>query len=635
MTSESLPLEPGALGGATAAPGSSWLRLFVAFAGSAIVGAVLLLALLVGIQAAYAGRALPGVNVAGVDIAGMTPEAAAASLEASLPSLQNGTLSLVIGDETLPLEYRDLGRTYDTDAMLDAAFAVGRSGDPLARGLEELRTLIRGSQIAPRVRWDEGMLATALSAAAKGFDREAVDATVTRGDNGQFVVTGAAYGRRLDPAPALADVREILADPEAPAASTVKVSVEPVMPRVLTAQAEYARSRAELLASMKLTAVSGKDKWVIAAKEVRSWITFRPGAYGGLRVELVGPQMAKSLTALAKKVAREPKDAAFLTGKTGLIVGVVSGVNGRTLDVVASMSAIVATYEPYGEDPLPPPTVELAVTVAKPKLTTEEANKVAPLMTRLSTWTTYYPPGEGNFFGANIQVPARIISGTVVPNGSWFSFWDTVGIPTAEQGYGPGGVIVNGHSDPTGAFAGGICSCSTTLFNAAIRAGLPFGARDNHYYYIPRYPLGLDATVWMYSWTSRQDMTFKNDTGHPILIRSLNSYGVVRFDIYGVPDGRRTTFSKPIIKDVVKSHDTTVYTTEIPEGTQKRVEFPHDGMNVWVTRTVTRNGVVIHKETIYSDYKVVIGELWIGVAATTTTTPTPTPSASSTSTVWA
>ena len=627
MTSESLPLEPGALGGATAAtPGSPWLRLFVAFVGSAIAGAGLLLALLVGIQAAYAGRALPGVNVAGVDVAGMTRDAAAASLEASLPSLTNGTLSLVIGDETLPLRYGDLGREYDTDAMLDAAFAVGRGGDPLARGLEELRTLVRGNQIAPQVRWNEAMLATALSAAAKGFDREPVDATVTRAENGHFVVTEASYGRRLDPTAALTEVRQILADPAAPAASTVKVSVEPLMPRVLSAQAEYARSRAELLASMKLTVVSGKDKWTIPAKEVRSWISFRPDTYGGLRVELVGPQMAKSLTALAKKVALVPKDAAFLTGKTGLIVGVVKGVNGRALNVVGSMTAIATAYEAYGEDPLPAPVVKLAITVVPPKLTTEEANKVAPLMTRLSTWTTYYPPGEGNFFGANIQIPARIISGTVVPAGSWFSFWDTVGIPTESQGYGPGGFIKNGHST-IGALAGGICSCSTTLFNAAVRAGLQIGARSNHYYYIPRYPLGLDATVSMYNNTPSQDITFKNDTKYPILIRSFNSYGVVRFDIYGVPDGRRTTFSKPIVKNVVKAVDTTLETTAIPVGTTKRVEFPHDGMDVWVTRTVTRGGVVIHKETFFSDYGRVDGELWIGVAPSEPSpTPTPTPS---------
>jgi hypothetical protein len=96
------------------------------------------------------------------------------------------------------------------------------------------------------------------------------------------------------------------------------------------------------------------------------------------------------------------------------------------------------------------------------------------------------------------------------------------------------------------------------------------------------------------------------------------------------------TFSKPIVKNVVKAVDTTVKTTAIPVGTQKRVEFPHDGMDVWVTRTVTRNGVVIHQETFFSHYGRVDGELWIGVAPSDpSATPTPSPSASSTTTVWA
>ena len=636
MTSESLPLDAGALGGTTAAaPGSPWLRLLAAFVGSAFAGGVLLLALLVSIQVAYAGRALPGVRVGGVDLGGLTRAEAGSRLEAALPSLDDGTLSLVIGGETIALGYAQLGREYDSEAMLDAAFGIGRGGAPLARGVEELRALVRGAELAPVVRWNDAALAMALRTAAEDFDRVAVDAVVSRDDAGRFVMSEAAYGRRLDQAAAAADVRAILAAPDAPSQTSVQVLVDPILPRVLTAQAEYARSRAEALASLDLTTHDGKDTWVISAEEIRSWVTFRPAPFGGLRVEVVGPQMAASLATLAKDVARKPKDAAFLTGKDGAIVGVVRGVNGRTLDVTGSMTGIAAALERF-EEGSPPPSIQLAVIVTAPKLTTEEANKVAPLMTRLGTWTTYYPPGEGNYWGANISVPAKIISGTVVNAGSWFSFWDAVGIPTPEQGYGPGGVIVNGRSDPTGAFAGGICSCSTTLFNAAARAGLQLGIRNNHYYYIPRYPLGLDATVWMYTWTARGDMTFRNDTGHPILIRSINKYGVVRFDIYGVRDGRKTTFSKPIIKNVVKAVDRTIYTTEIPAGTQKRVEFPHDGMDVWVTRTVTRDGVIIHQETYYSDYHKVDGELWIGVAPSPEPTPSPspepTPSSSTTTT---
>ena len=104
---------------------------------------------------------------------------------------------------------------------------------------------------------------------------------------------------------------------------------------------------------------------------------------------------------------------------------------------------------------------------------------------------------EKNGFGANIWIPALTIDGYVVGPREKFDFWKAVGPVTRAKGYRQGGAIINGRTEPQGALAGGICSCSTTLFNAALRAGFPMGARRNHYYYIDRYPLGLDATVFI------------------------------------------------------------------------------------------------------------------------------------------
>ena len=39
------------------------------------------------------------------------------------------------------MEYEELGRGYETQAMVDAAFGIGRNGNPLADGLERLRSL--------------------------------------------------------------------------------------------------------------------------------------------------------------------------------------------------------------------------------------------------------------------------------------------------------------------------------------------------------------------------------------------------------------------------------------------------------------------------------------------------------------
>src|SRR5439155_13632749 len=125
-------------------------------------------------------------------------------------------------------------------------------------------------------------------AAAAKFDREAVDATVTRDAKGHFVVSTATYGRRLDQPAAVAAVHEILAAPDAPSDATVTVSVQPIMPSVLTSLADFAAARAEALASLQLTTFSGKDTWLITPAQVRSWISFKPGTFGSLRIEVIG-----------------------------------------------------------------------------------------------------------------------------------------------------------------------------------------------------------------------------------------------------------------------------------------------------------------------------------------------------------
>jgi vancomycin resistance protein YoaR len=251
-------------------------------------------------------------------------------------------------------------------------------------------------------------------------------------------------------------------------------------------------------------------------------------------------------------------------------------------------------------------------------------------MKQISTWTTYYQPGPSNGYGANITIPTRTIDGYVLAPGAVFDFWQAIGVVSAATGYLPGGAIIDGKSEPTGALAGGICSCSTTLFNAAARAGLEILSRVNHYYYIDRYPLGLDATVFESDSGSVTTMSFRNDTAYPILIRGYTLAGAVKFSLFSVPTGRQVTFSQPTVTNRNPGVETTEYTTSIPAGTTKRLEYPTIGMRVSVTRTVTdAAGVVIHHDVFNSNYARVDGLTLIGRAPSaggTTPSPTPRPS---------
>jgi vancomycin resistance protein YoaR len=142
------------------------------------------------------------------------------------------------------------------------------------------------------------------------------------------------------------------------------------------------------------------------------------------------------------------------------------------------------------------------------------------------------------------------------------------------------------------------------------------GARSNHKYYIPRYPLGLDATVSIMG-GGRQTMTFTNDMKTPIVILSFKIRhglrGYVRYQIWGVPDGRTVSLSRPSVSNVRVATTNTVTVTTLPHGVRQQVEYPSNQMDVSVTRVVrAANGRVLHDDTWVSHYVLWNGLIQVG-----------------------
>ena len=232
-------------------------------------------------------------------------------------------------------------------------------------------------------------------------------------------------------------------------------------------------------------------------------------------------------------------------------------------------------------------------------------------MELLGRWKTRFVPSNLNGDGANINTPAKRINDTIVRPGHTFNFISAV-IPITEPPYHLGGVLRNGQIIEDGVLGGGMCSASTTLFNAAMRAGLTVNERHAHALYISRYPVGLDATV-LGTASRGQNVVFTNDTGHNILIRGIPGRRRVIFEIYGVNDGRTIKLSEPRIENRVDALKYYEYTDELEPGELKHVNDPYDSFDSWVTRTVKdANGDVIHKDTWHSKYKRLDGLTKVG-----------------------
>ena len=564
----------------------------------------------------YEGRVLPGVRVGSTELGGLTREQAEAAITNSYGSLGTGQITLTGPDGQTTISYADLGRGPNTSAVLDAAFAAGRQGEPLANLISGPQVALHGVTLDSAVAYDREKLTAAVETLARTTDQTPVDATVSAGPGGTFVVSPAKDGRAVDKAAVLTALDQQLGSLDAPEVITTAVPLVSLAPAVATTSAEEAKAAADRMAADVVVA-RGKDDWTIARTKLAPLITFSTLGDGSITTVFDESGLDPILKKLAKDVNRTAKDAGLkLIGRR--IVATGASHEGRTLVADGMKAALISEIGARQTGAAASP-VEAVVKVVNPKLTTADAKAFAPKMRQISSYSVYYFVIINNHFGGNIEGPATVINGTVVPAGAKFDFWKVVGDLRKAPGTGPGNAIEGGKITVTGAFGGGICTTSTTLFNAAFRAGMIPGARQNHNEFINRYPPGLDATVWIVG-NTKQTMSFTNDTKYPILIsRTITHAGSRRwltFKIWSVPNGRKATVTNTVIQPGERAVHRTVKDPTKPVGYTFFNNSAVDGAKVWTTVTIYDHGKLHWRKRYFSNYPAVDGVTIVGTRGT-------------------
>lgn len=113
----------------------------------------------------------------------------------------------------------------------------------------------------------------------------------------------------------------------------------------------------------------------------------------------------------------------------------------------------------------------------------------------------------------NIKITCSKLNSLTIDKGTTFSFCQTVGKSTAEEGYKEADILVNGEKST--ALGGGNCQVSTTLYNAILACpGLKVTEHHDHGKKVPYIEKGKDATI---SYGSL-DFKFRNDSENTIKI---------------------------------------------------------------------------------------------------------------------
>ena len=276
----------------------------------------------------------------------------------------------------------------------------------------------------------------------------------------------------------------------------------------------------------------GSDKIIVTSSELKGWIEPYTRAYSGKQDLRVSSKFNDYLIRLATTTNIEPVDAKFEFGSDNKAAVFSQSIRGKRFNIAKSTTAIVNALRENR------PSVQLSVDTIEPGVTLEKVNDLG-IETLLAI-------GESDFHGStnarihNIKTGSSKFNGAIIKPGEEFSFNKILGEVDEKTGYQPELVIKGGQTIPE--YGGGLCQLSTTVFRAAILAGLPIVERRPHSFPVKYYnPQGFDATIY----PGVSDLRFINDTRGHILLQTRIEGTKLFVELYGSSDDRQVTLDGP------------------------------------------------------------------------------------------
>jgi hypothetical protein len=239
-------------------------------------------------------------------------------------------------------------------------------------------------------------------------------------------------------------------------------------------------------------------------------------------------------------------------------------------------------------------SVQIEATVVEPQFTTEDAQALR-ITEKISEFETQFPYAE--YRNVNQGRAAELMDGTLVKPGEIFSFNDTVGERTVANGFTTGTVINGGVFREE--LGGGVSQVATTMYNAGFFGGMDDTEHHPHAFYIDRYPVGREATVYFGS----LDLRWKNPTDHGVLVRSYvkkstpSSPGVMHVELWGTKVWDRIEAGASPRRNG-RTPGTQYDDTDrcVPQG-------PVQGFDIDIIRTFIKDGKVAKTETDTANYQ--------------------------------
>ena len=564
-----------------------------------------------GYQLLFSERVFPGISMAGVDLSNLTPEQATVALSQRLTYPTNGRIVFRDGERLWVVTPAELGMAFDAGTSVQRAYGLGRDGGLLANVASQLNAWQGGLELAPVIQINARMAHAYLQNIAGQVDKPVLEADL-RLDGPEVFYTPGQTGRLVNVDKVLAS---LLAQLETFRDGEIPLIVEEQSPLILDASAQAGILRQALSAPLTLRIANSQagdpGPWSIEPVSLATMLEVgRVHTDTGWQYQLsVNPQTIQLfLEGIAPAVNRDSKNARFyFDDPTGQLVLVQPAVSGRKLDIDDTRTKVIE-YFLKGEHDIP-----LMLTLTIPEVGDDATAASLGITGLVSNYTSYFR-GSGTARMQNIDAASQQFYGLLIPPFTTFSMGEAIGDISLDNGYAEALIIYNGKTI-TGV-GGGVCQVSTTLFRTAFFGGYPIDERHEHayrvYYYeqtsnpgiTDTYLAGLDATVYF----PLVDLKFTNDRSSWLLMETYfyPNEQKLQWKFYSGDDGRTVDVQNLGLQNFVAAPEPRFEENpDLPPEICKQVDWPGDGADITVIRTITRNGqqLVLPGDTIRTHYE--------------------------------
>lgn len=541
--------------------------------------AIAALAVLYGIALLVAGGVLDGripagVSVDGVNIGGMSQEAARAALSTELGPLSAASIQLQVGQSPVSLDPRTSGLSLDVVRTVAAAEAERTDPFSVIPALFGVH-----HEVDPVIDVDQSALNTALDKIAASYNSPLVEGRITFVD-GQPVVTAPKEGRGFDVAAASTAIKSGYLRITGPIVLPVNALTPKATPVALQNALEQIARPA---VSAPITIVTGADTTTLTPTQIGDALTIAPNQSGTMVPTLNGPMLRADLNPAALATEQPGANAAFtIVDGQPQLVPEKDGVGYSPQSLASAVSKVLTAASPrsvtVNRGPLPP------------AFTTADAQALG-VQSVLGSATIAIPDATDR--AANTQHATSLVMGSVVQPGAMWSFNKVVGAPTTANGFAEAdsGSAASGTSTAGVDESGADNLVATAVFDAAFRAGMGDTVHHPNAAYFSRYPVGLDAAV---VWPGT-DLQWTNSGEHPVYVYAAYANGSLTVALLG-----QTAYDQV---NVTVSNQQNVVAPSASPRYGCPAESASNGFQVNVTRVLTRDGAQVGTEQFHVAYE--------------------------------